>query len=55
MVNTTELQVNMAALVRIDYTSEGPVFGRIGAQVRGGEKNEERWQKTVRKSVDQTV
>jgi len=36
MVNETELQVNMAAVVRIDDTSEGPVFDRTEAQRGGG-------------------
>lgn len=47
MVNKTELQVNMAAVVRVDDASEGHVFDRIGAQGWGVEKNERR-QKTVR-------
>jgi hypothetical protein len=47
MVNKTELQVNMAAVVRIDDTSEGSVFDLTEAKAGRGEKKE-REQKTER-------
>jgi len=48
MVNETELQVNMAAVVRIDDTSEGSVFDRTEAQRGGGGGKKKRRAKKVK-------